>query len=430
MDNAELDRQSIASRIRAERLAKGWTLKDLGAKVDVSIAQLSAIENARQALDVDLLVAIGRALDVHVERLLPRGRTPSVCITRQSDGRHLPMRMVNYSSETLTDYHNRLRPLADAVVGKYIEPFDIEVWPVVEGEMKFISHHHEEFLLVVSGGLECLIKTPDKVRREVLSAGDCIHFWSYLPHCLRSTGTAPARSIHVLCSLDEPADSELADARTGPVFLMDGMQRGPSGGVGARLQALRRRRGMRVAEFARQVGMSPRRMIAIERGEKAVSVDLLLEVCHRFRKPVEYFLASTLDVRPYYEVHRGVDLRQGGTRDRGPERRWPCFGAHRIVPLTTTLPGHRMMPSLLRLEGPRGHELVRHPGQEFIYVLKGSVRVMTRPGDQALVSTLSAGDTCFLDASIPHAFEQNQVTPYDPGHAEVLAVCWRPAWER
>ncbi len=425
-----VDRPGVAARIRAERLERGWTLRDLGAKVDVSIAQLSSIENARQALDVDLLVAIGRALEVPVERLLPHGRGPTFCVSRQSDGTHLPMRLVNYTNETLTDYHNRLRPLADAVVGKYIEPFDIEIWPVNDGEMKFISHHHEEFLLVVSGALECLVKTPDKLRREVLSAGDCIHFWSYLPHCLRSTGTSPARSVHVLCSLDEPADSEMADARTGPVFLMDGMQRGPSEGIGARLQALRRRRGMRVAEFARQLGMSPRRVVAIERGEKALTVDLLVEICHRFRKPLEYFLASTLDVRPYYELHRGVDLRQAGARERCAKRQWPCFNSPRLVPLTTQLQGHRMMPWLLRLDPSSNRKLVRHPGQEFLYVLEGSVRVITRQGDQDIVTTLSPGDTCFLDASTPHAFEQVQVTPYDPRHAEVLAVSWRPPWER
>lgn len=424
------ERQALAARIRAERLAKGWTLRDLGSKVDVSIAQLSAIENAKQALDVDLLVAIGRALDVQIERLLPHGRGPSFWVCRHSAGAYLPMRLVNHTSETLTDYHNRLRPLADAVVGKYIEPFDIEVWPVSDSQKKFISHHHEEFLLVVSGALECLVKTPDKLYRETLSAGDCMHFWSYLPHCLRSTGTSPARSIHVLCSLDEPADSELADARTGPVFLMDGMQRGPSGVVAARLQALRRRRGMGVAEFARQMGMSPRRVMAIERGERPVSVDLLLDICYRFRKPLEYFLASTLDVRPYYELHRGADLRVDGAARPADELAWPCFAASEVVPITTALPGHRMTPALLRLGTATRREMVRHSGQEFVYVLEGSVRVMTRPNGQECVTILSPGDTCFLDSSVPHAFEQMQVTPYETGRAEVLAVSWRPAWER
>jgi transcriptional regulator with XRE-family HTH domain len=337
------------------------------------------------------------------------------------------MRLVNSTNETLTEYHNRLRPLAGAVVGKFIEPFDIEVWPVSDAEMKFISHHHEEFLLVISGAIECLIKTPGQLRREVLSAGDCIHFWSYLPHCLRSTGGAPARSIHVLCSLDEPADSELADARTGPVFLMDGTHRDPAASIGERLRALRRRRGMGVAEFARQVDLTSRRLVTIERGRRPVSVDLLLEICQRFGKPLEYFLAGTLDVAPYYEIRRAPDLRRAHARERGARRRWPCVGAPRIVPLTTTLPGHRMAPALLRLDQYGRTRLQRHPGQEFLFVLKGAVRVITRAGDQDEATLLSPGESCFLDGSVPHALEQTQVTPYD-AEAEALAVSWRPPW--
>ncbi|HSL23057.1 MAG TPA: helix-turn-helix domain-containing protein [Vicinamibacterales bacterium] len=418
----------MASRIRAARLARGWTLRDLGAKVAVSIARLSAIENARQPLDVDLLVALGRALDVGIDRLLPCGRGPNFCVSRHSGGRYLPMRLVNHTDETLTEYHNRLRPLADAVTGKYIEPFDIEVWPVEDARMRFISHHHEEFLFVVSGSLECLVKAPDELRREELSAGDCIHFWSYLPHCIRSTSAAPARSIHVLCSLDEPADSELADVSTGPVFLMDGVHRTLSQVVGARLQALRRRRGMQVAELARLIGVNARRVVAIERGQKPVSVDLLLEICHRLRKPLEYFLAGTLDVRPYYELRRGLDLRQAGPSAGQSNSHWPCCGSAGRVPLTT-LPGRRMTPTLLRLDSCDGRRPLRHPGQEFLYILKGAVRVVTRPGSQDEVTILSAGDTCFLDASVPHTFQQTQVTPFQPGYAEVLAVSWRPEWE-
>lgn len=187
---------------------------------------------------------------------------------------------------------------------------------------------------------------------------------------------------------------------------------------------------MTVAEFGRQLGMSPRRLVAIERGEKSVSVDLLLEICHRFRKPLEYFLASTLDVRPYFQLHRGSQLRDevGGTGETG--RAWPCLNACGAFPLATDLPGCRMKPSIMRLDPCHSAGPIRHSGQEFVYVLKGSVRMVTRTEGDEVVTLLSAGDTCFLDASIPHAFEQARVTPYESSPAEVLGVSWRPAWER
>jgi transcriptional regulator with XRE-family HTH domain len=419
------DRRCVAARIRAERLSRGWTLRYLGSCVDTSVAHLSAIENARQSPDVDLLVAIARALGVPLDRLMPTGGAPAFWVSRQNGGTHLPMRLVDHAKETQTVYHNRLRPLASPVVGKRIEPFDIEVWPVSDAEMRFISHHREEFLLVLSGAIECLIRTPTELRREVVSAGDCIHFWSYLPHCLRSTGAAPARSIHVLCSLDDLADSEMADAGAGLVFLMDGTRRSPSARIGEQLELLRRRRGMGVTPCARHLGMSARRLVAIERGRKAVSVDSLLEMCHAFGKPVEYFLQGSLDVTPHYDLHRGLDLQHATPKQRGARRRWPCVAAPRVVPLTT-LSGRRMTPALLRIAPGVVRPLVRHAGQDFFYVLKGSVRVTGQFGEREEVTILSAGESCFLDGSIPHAFEQTQVTPYESGEANVLAVSWRP----
>ena len=47
-----------------------------------------------------------------------------------------------------------------------------------------------------------------------------MYFWSYLPHCIRSTSDERARSVHVLSSLDEPVDSETADWVSGPVIYM------------------------------------------------------------------------------------------------------------------------------------------------------------------------------------------------------------------
>ena len=129
-DTTGVDRRHPSGRIRAERHAKGWTLRDLSARTGASIAHLSAIENGRQPLDVDLLVAIRRALSVPLDRLVPHEGAPVFCVSRNNAGAHLPLRVVNCTNETLTDYHNRLRPLAAGVVGKYIEPFDIEVWPI------------------------------------------------------------------------------------------------------------------------------------------------------------------------------------------------------------------------------------------------------------------------------------------------------------
>ena len=68
---------------------------------------------------------------------------------------------------------------------------------IPDEEVRFISHHREEFLFVTRGTLECLLQTPDGPARETLSPGDCIYFWSHLPHCLRAATDEGASAIEI-----------------------------------------------------------------------------------------------------------------------------------------------------------------------------------------------------------------------------------------
>lgn len=432
-----IDRQEIGRQIRQLRQQRGWRLHDLAARVSISLATLSAIENDRASIDIDLLVAISRALDVSLETLLPRSRSRHFCITRRADVESrppLPMKLVNPTTGALTPYHNRLRALADVFVGKYIEPFDIDIHPIPEERLRFIAHHHEEFVFVLRGQIECLLKTPDGLLRETLGPGDSFYFWSYLPHCIRSIGSGPARSLHLLCSLDEPADSESANDDSGPIYLMDAFHKRPSDQIGGRIAALRRARGMSTTEFARYIGVSPRRLTGIERGQKPVSVEFLLDLCRKCRKPKEYFLAGAFMDRPFYEVLRAREIGQPPCVDR-PERPGssePCVSSATFVPLVSRFKRPGMSPYFVRLEADARSSgpMVRHPGQEFIYVLKGNIRLATVQDDTPCVETLSPGDSCFLDSLVPHRLEVGEVTPYGRSSAEAIAVFWHPGSEK
>ena len=76
----------------------------------------------------------------------------------------------------------------------------------------------------------------------------------------------------------------------------------------AGIAALRQSRGMAMNDFARELELSPRQLADVERGRKSLSIDLLLRVCRRFHKPLEYFLARTVVSRPFYEVQRAADI--------------------------------------------------------------------------------------------------------------------------
>ena len=88
-----------------------------------------------------------------------------------------------------------------------------------------------------------------------------------------------------------------------------------------------------------------------------------------------------------------------------------------------------MFPSLVTLDGvgQRPSRMDDHRGQEFVYVLKGEVSLTTRHDGQAVTTTLSAGDSCLLDSSVPHRFAAASLSPYDSPRAQMIAVRWAPA---
>lgn len=207
----------------------------------------------------------------------------------------------------------------------------------------------------------------------------------------------PARALHVLCSHDQPADSEVGDD-SGSICLVDAFQQNLSSQIGSRMVALRRARGMSTPEFARFLEISPRRLLGIKRGQRPISVQFLLELCRKCRKPQEYFLAGMPVDRPYHQVMRARQIRQRprGRRARPPEGE-RCFGAVTC-------------------------RLVQHAGQEFLYVLEGGVRLITVHEGQPLSETLAPGDSCFIDARAPHQFTDVRLTPYERHAAEAILV--------
>lgn len=432
---AEEDRGSVARQLRLERRRLGLTLREVAARVSISTARLSAIEQNKQGLDVNLLVALSQSLGVTLDRLLPQVRADHLCVLRRAEAdvrQHQPMKLVSRVTGATSGYHNRLRPLAGSFVGKHMEPLDIEIHPVPDDRLQFISHHHEEFFFVLQGEVECLLKTPEGLRREKLAPGDCMYFWSYLPHCIRSTSATPARSLHVLFSRDDAADSELFSNDTGVIFLLDAVHKSLSDRIAAQMVALRRARAMSISEFARALGTSPRRLSGIEKGQKPVSVQFLLEVCHRCGKPVEHFFPGSVAPRPYSAIWRSRDLRRHGgppdVIDRTPTP--PCVTAASLLTLMSGMAGQGMVPTLVKLRDGNGSpRITRHSGQEFIFVLKGTVKLTTMDRDRLRVETLAPGDACFIDATCPHAFEQARLSPYEQGPAEAIIVSCQPGWD-
>ena len=90
-----------------------------------------------------------------------------------------------------------------------------------------------------------------------------------------------------------------------------------------------------------------------------------------------------------------------------------------------------MYPCLLRLLNVELETLTlhEHHGQEFMYVLEGELELITYAGSQRVTETLRAGDSCYLDSSVPHLLHSSTRNPYSETSAAVIDVFWCPLGE-
>src|SRR3954468_2763154 len=59
----------VRKRVRALRLARGWSLEELAGRAHLSQSTLSRIENGQRRLALDQLVTLARALDTSLDQL-------------------------------------------------------------------------------------------------------------------------------------------------------------------------------------------------------------------------------------------------------------------------------------------------------------------------------------------------------------------------
>jgi len=63
-------KNTLGSRIRQERLKKGWTIEHLSELVDLSPSSLGLVERSNRALSIEKLYAVSRVLEVTTDSLL------------------------------------------------------------------------------------------------------------------------------------------------------------------------------------------------------------------------------------------------------------------------------------------------------------------------------------------------------------------------
>ena len=184
-----------------------------------------------------------------------------------------------------------------------------------------------------------------------------------------------------------------------------------AGGIGRRLAAHRTRRGFRIAELARGVGVTPSLISQIERGQSRPSVSTLFALAQALDVPVDAFFRESPRESPPgsppespqpYQAPDGVQQASGRYLVRKQDRAViDIEGGVRWERLTRNTIDHLDFFELIYEPGAESHpRLYTHPGTEMVLVTRGSMEITV--GFERY--RLEPGDSIDFPSSMPHRY--------------------------
>ncbi len=418
----------LGQRIRSERQRQGLTLKQLAGATGVSVARLSEIENGLHVADLAQALAIASALHVPIHALLPRDPRIPFQITRESDIRSRPPRHRHGPDGGGNDFWD----LADLFIGRYLNPMFGKIARHGEGAPALWQHHSEEFVFVLRGRVSLTIDTPDGIVQEDLGRGDSAYLRPDLPHALHALDEDGAETLQIQASASAPVEPGStwvsADERLGGPTPSDDLRR-----IGQRLRWLRQLHRWELDEVADHVGLSVRQLQRLENGERAVPMDRVLRFARLFGVPLREVIEPRPGTRPFYSIQRVRDLdRIPSSTRRTPVDREHAPQSKTCQQLAAGVPDRHMFPCFIRLLNVDIEKLTMHEhhGHEFIYVLDGELELTTYIERELVTVELRAGDSCYIDSSVPHLVRAQTRNPFSETSAQVLDVFWSPLGEQ
>ncbi|MFG3281523.1 helix-turn-helix domain-containing protein [Streptomyces sp. NPDC048111] len=168
------------------------------------------------------------------------------------------------------------------------------------------------------------------------------------------------------------------------------------GAVGPRLRALRRERGITLAELAATTGVSESTLSRLESGRRRATLELLLPLARTYGVPLDDLVGAPPTGDP--RIHLKPVRRFGMT----------------FVPLSRRPGGVHAFKMIIPARAePLEPVPQTHEGFEWLYVLSGRLRLVLGERDLAL----PAGEAAEFDTSVPHWLGSS-----DGGAVELLVL--------
>jgi transcriptional regulator with XRE-family HTH domain len=178
--------------------------------------------------------------------------------------------------------------------------------------------------------------------------------------------------------------------------------------VGPLLAAARKRKGWTLQDLGRASGVAIGTLSKIENGKSGASFDTIVRVAGALEMSFDDILGPN---SPSFASGRRAITKAGDGVKFG-------FGSYQYEIPCNDLVSKAMIPLIMNINirelMPR-NKWQTHPGEEYIYVLSGSIEMHTEIYGPA---KLDAGDSAYIDSMMAHAFVN-----VGAGEARMLSIC-------
>jgi transcriptional regulator with XRE-family HTH domain len=151
----------VRRRIRALRVARGWSLDELAKRARLSPSTLSRIETGKRRVALDQLVDLARALDTSLDQLVTTD-TDDVISNPMIDGAHGQLRWSIKADPSVSVVRQRMTD------------------PPPDNPSRMRAHPGREWFVVLSGTADLLLGN----RRLRVETNQAAEFPTMLPHAI------------------------------------------------------------------------------------------------------------------------------------------------------------------------------------------------------------------------------------------------------
>ncbi len=179
----------LGLRVKKAREERGLSIFDLYLRTNISVDQLSQIEEGNVTPPLGAVIKLAKAFGMKVGYFISGEEGMPYTIVRKDDrkitSRHDPNKEKYYGYE--------YQSLAPNKTDRHMEPFLITLEPS-ETKDERSTHDGQEFIFVLEGRME--VRIGEKI--HVLEPGDSIYYESTVPHLVKCHDGEATRILAVL----------------------------------------------------------------------------------------------------------------------------------------------------------------------------------------------------------------------------------------